>query len=264
MNFKNKTVWITGASSGIGEALAYEFNKQGAHLILSARREDALLKVKGNLTHKNIPCIIIPFDLAVEAEVNTAVAYMRSQVQKLDILINNGGVSQRALAEETAVAVDRALMEVNFFGAVALTKAVLPLMISQKQGHIAVISSMAGKFGFPMRTGYCASKHAVNGFFEALRAEIKKYNIAVTTICPGRINTNISINALTGQGNTFGKMVDSHLNAMPASVCAKKIVAAIEKKKKEKLIGSGEVFLYYIRKFAPWLFYKIVDKINPV
>ena len=182
---------------------------------------------------------------------------------KIDILINNGGISQRSLAIETPVDVDRKIMETNFFGAVALTKEVLPALVKDNGGNIVVISSVTGKFGFPLRTAYSASKHALQGFFEALRAELYDKNIKITIVSPGRIVTDISLNAITKNGTKHGVMDDGQAAGMPADVCAQKIISAVSKNKKELWIGGKEVLLIYIRKFLPPLFHMLARKVKP-
>jgi dehydrogenase/reductase SDR family protein 7B len=146
---------------------------------------------------------------------------------------------------------------------VALAKAVLPFMIKQQSGHITVVSSIAGKFGFYLRSTYSATKHALHGYFESLRLEVEKNNIKVLLVCPGKIKTNISNNAILADGNKHAKMDESHANAMTAKECAKKILYAIEHNKQEILIGRKEVLTVYIKRFFPSLLYKILRKQSP-
>jgi short-subunit dehydrogenase len=181
---------------------------------------------------------------------------------RVDILVNNAGMSQRSYAIETPLDNDRKIMELNFFSQVSITKMILPLMIHQKSGHIIQISSIVGKFGFPMRTSYSASKHAVQGFFESLRTELMDENIFVTIVSPGRIHTNISRNALTGDGSLHDEMDDGQANGMHATVCAQKIIKAIKSNRKEILIGNKELIMVYIRRFLPFLYYKLVKNIK--
>src|ERR1035437_8688220 len=206
--FKNKIVWITGASSGIGEALAKAFAAEGAKLILSARRIDELQRVKAELNLSEENCLILPLDLANTSNIDDLTQRVISKFQRIDILLNNGGVSQRSLTKETSLDIDRKIMEVNYFGTVALTKSVLPVMLKQKSGHIVVTSSISGKFGFYLRSAYSASKHALHGFFESLRMEIFNDNVKVLIVCPGKINTNISVNAITADGGKHNKIDD--------------------------------------------------------
>jgi short-subunit dehydrogenase len=178
----------------------------------------------------------------------------------VDILINNGGISQRSLAMKTPLDVDRMIMETNFFGTVSLTKAILPSMTERRSGRIAVISSLVGKFGTPLRSTYSASKHALHGFFESLRAEVWGLGIGVTLVCPGFIRTNISINALTGDGSPQGSMDEAQAHGMPPDACARKIIAAVKKGKPEVYIGGKELMGVYIKRFAPGLFGRIIRK----
>ena len=190
---------------------------------------------------------------------------MNEVVQKyptIDYLLLNGGVSQRSLAYDTPIEIDRKLMEINYFGNIALAKAVLPQMIRQQNGHIIVVSSIVGKFGFPLRSAYAASKHALHGFFETLRAEHKKDNIKVTIVIPGRVKTNISINALNKEGKQHGVLDSGQEKGISATSCSKQIIRAIKNNKKEQLIGGKELFMVKIRKYIPCLFYKIVSEVE--
>lgn len=258
----NKVIWLTGASSGIGEALAYQLSKKGARLILSSRRKEELERVKGNCPSHSQPGIsIIPLDLeqpdTLEVSTQTAIQIFGH----VDMLINNGGVSQRSFIADTSLAVYRRLMEVNYFGAIALTKHLLPHFIHRKQGHFVNITSLTAKFGTPYRSGYAASKHALHGFFEALRAEHHKDNIKVSMICPGFIRTSLTLSALTADGTPLNKMDEAQFKGRPADWCARKIVAAIEKNKEEVYIGGREVFGIYLKRFFPGIFSKIIRKI---
>ena len=221
MSFKNKVVWITGASSGIGEALAYEFASQGARLVLSARRKEALEKVAANCpvgTTTWIEAVDISHFDQLPKIVNSVI----SKTGRIDILINNAGMSQRALAKETDFEVDKRLIDVNLLGTIALTKAVLPHMLRQKSGRFVVISSLMGKFASPLRSSYAAAKHGLHGFFDALRMELIDDNIGVTMVCPGFIKTDISKNALVGDGSPQNSMDDGQENGMSPSELAKK------------------------------------------
>lgn len=259
---RNKVIWLTGASSGIGEALAYELASKGARLILSARRKEELQRVKGNCTVDAQPGIsILPLDLSQADTLKLSTEAAIQLFGHIDILINNGGISQRSLIAETALSVDRRIMEVNFFSAVALTKYLLPHFIQRKQGHLVNISSLTGKFATPYRSAYAASKHALHGFFDALRAEHFKDNILVTMICPGFIHTPITLSALTGNGTPLNKMDEAQFKGKPADWCARKIVSAIEREKEEVYIGGREVFAVYMKRFFPGLFSRVIRKV---
>ena len=263
MTIKDKIIWITGASSGIGKALAIEAAKEGAKLILSARNKEALLAVQQLCLQHTPDCQVLPLDLTDTGKLPQLTHEALGFFKRIDVLVNNGGISQRSLVEETDLTVDRKIMEVDYFGAVALTKSVLPHMLQQKSGHIVVISSVTGIFGFPLRSAYAAAKHALHGFFETLRAEVVNRNVRVTIVCPGRIKTHISYHALTKDGKEHGKMDEGQAKGIPADVCARKILTAVKKGKKEIYIARGELVLIYLKRFFPTLFYNIVTKIKP-
>lgn len=259
--FKNKRVWITGASAGIGEALALAFAQQGAHLILSARKEPELQRVAAAATAAGAASVLVqPLDLAQHDDLPALAEKVLRQVGKVDVLVNNGGISQRALALDTALDVDKKLMNVNYFGTVALTKAVLPTMLTHQLGHIVTITSLTGKFGSPYRSSYAAAKHALHGFFDSLRAELSHTPIRVTLICPGFIKTNVSVNALTGDGASLGVMDDAQANGMLPEVLAQKILRTIERGKEEAYFGGKEVLGVYLKRFFPAYFSKVLRK----
>ncbi len=259
--YHNKIIWITGASSGIGRALAIEFSRQGASLILSARNNEALIETRSLCAdHKNVKLLTLDLQEIQTFEEKTKEAI--SLFDGLDILINNGGVSQRGFANETPLVVDRKIFEINYFGTIGLTKAVLPYFIKNKKGQIAVTSSVVGKFGSPVRTAYAASKHALHGFFDSLRAELYDENIGVTIICPGPINTAISENALTASGDKQNKKDEAIAGGMNPEVLAKKYIKALKKNKREAWIGKKEVFAIYVKRFFPGLFARIIRNVK--
>jgi short-subunit dehydrogenase len=260
-SLNNKVVWLTGASSGIGEALAYQFAGKGAKLILSARRKKELERVKGNCAKETQPNIrVLPLDLSQPSTLMLCTEAAVQMFGHIDILINNGGISQRGLIKDTNLDVDRKLMEINYFGAVALTKYLLPHFIRQKHGHYVVVSSLTGKFGTPYRSGYAASKHALHGFYDAVRAEHFNDGIKVTMICPGFIRTNLTYQALTGDGSPLNKMDEAQYKGKSPSWCASKIVVAIRRQKQEVYIGGREVLAVYIKRFFPKIFSFVIRK----
>ena len=263
MNFADKCIWITGASSGIGEALATEWALYKPILILSGRNVEKLNAVKEKCESKGAACLVVLLDLTNPVSIDEAALKVFSVHPKIDILVNNGGISQRSLAVETPIEIDRSIFETNFFGAITLTKKVLPSMVKNNNGHIVVISSIVGKFGFPLRTGYAATKHALQGYFESLRAELKVNNIKVTLVSPGRIHTNISVNAIDKNGKKHGVMDDAQAKGMPADKCARKIIHAVNVYKKDILVGRTELIMYYIHKYLPFLYYRLAPKIKP-
>lgn len=259
-----KVIWLTGASSGIGEALAHELSHKGAKLILSSRRKEELERVKGNCspdTHQNIR--ILPLDLS-QSETLALSAEAAIQVfGHIDILINNGGISQRSLAKDTLVEVDRKVMEVDYFGTIALTKNLIPHFIKRKSGHFVIVSSVMGKIGTPYRSAYAGAKHALHGFFDSLRAELWKESedIHVTLVCPGWIRTNVTLNALTGDGSKLNEMDPTTDKGMQPRDLARRMVRAIEKQREEVYIGgSKERWAILVNQYFPRLFSKIVRK----
>lgn len=260
MKFKSKTIWITGASSGIGRAMALAFSKQGANLILSARNEEKLNEVKEKCQNPN-QVDVLPLDLTeydtFEEKVKTALAFFNG----VDILINSGGISQRALARDTALNVDRTIFEVNYFGTIGLTKALIPHFINKNSGQIVVISSVVGKIGTPLRSSYAGSKHALHGFYDSLRAELYDNNISVTLICPGFVNTDVSRNALTGDGSKQNKLDNATAKGLNPDNFAKIALKAIAQKRQEIVIGgSMEKLAVYVKRFFPRLLSNIIRK----
>ncbi|QKG80341.1 SDR family oxidoreductase [Tenuifilum thalassicum] len=263
VSFKNRLVWITGASSGIGRELALLLAEEGAHLILSSNDPKELSKVADECREFTSFCQEYPFDLSKPEEVNSTAETVVNTFGNIYLLINNGGISQRSLVKDTPVEIDRRIMEIDYFSYVILTKAVLPGMIEAGEGFIAATSSISGKFGFPLRSAYAAAKHAIQGFFETLRAEAKPHNISVTIAYPGRIQTNISLHAIDSKGNKHGVMDPGQQNGMPARECAKRYIRAIKKRKPEVYIGKSEILMVHIKRLFPRLFFRIVTKIKP-
>ena len=254
----DKVVWITGGSSGIGEALAYELATKNCKLILSARNREALEIVKSKCSNTEV--IILPFDLVDFDNAKNHVEKAIAAFGKIDVLINNGGVSQRSLIIETDFEVDKKLIEVDYLGTVALTKALLPHFIKNKKGHFVTVTSLMGKFGSPYRSGYCGAKHALHGFFDVLRMEHQKDNINVTLVCPGFIQTNVAKNALTADGSKQNIDDTATQNGMPTSVFAKKFVESVESEKFEVYIGGKEIMGVYLKRFFPkWLHYFVLN-----
>lgn len=260
MHFNNKNVWITGASSGIGEQLAYSCVKRGASVILSSRDKFKLENVQKKCKDLGGECLVYPMDLSDKQQVAEVADEVIDQVKTIDLLINNGGVSQRSTAVETSQEVERKIIETNFFGAVTLTKKVLPIMLKNGGGHIAVTSSITGKFGFKLRSSYAASKHALHGYFESLRLELADNNISITIACPGFIKTEISKSALSKDGLKHEKMDEGQQGGMSAETCSERYIKAIEKNKKEVLIGGNELMMVYLKRFFPYLFNKIASR----
>ena len=258
-----KRIWITGASSGIGEALTYQLAEKGNSLIISARRSDELQRVKSNCSEKSQPNIhVLPLDLSDLASLDEVGKKALQIFDGIDVLVNNGGISQRSLVSETDFEVDQRIMNVNFLSAVKLTKIVLPSMIKQNQGHILLTSSLVGKFGTPMRSTYSASKHALHGFFEALAAENWERNVFVTLFCGGYIKTNVSLNAVKADGSPMNKMDTNQTQGKTAASAATAMIKAAEANKQEVYFGGKEVMGIYLKRFVPSLLSKIVRKMK--
>ena len=260
--FNGKIAWITGGSSGIGEALVKTFAKYGATVIASSNDAAGLERVKNECSEneKNIHCV--PFDLTDSSAIESVVCEQIKKFGKIDFLINIGGVSQRSTITETPLWLDRKVFEINYFGTIAVIKAILPYMINQKSGHILATSSISGRFGFPLRSAYSASKQALHGFIETLYLENKKNNIRASVIIPGRVITSISIHALTSSGKEHGKLDDGQAKGITPEKAALQIIKGIKRNKREILVGSGELMMLHIRRYFPWLFFRIADKIK--
>ena len=259
-DLNNKRVWITGASDGIGKALAIQMAEAGSKIILTARSVDKLEAVKNSLSGDGH--MVYPMDLLKVDLIHDAVEEVLSKVGTIDILVNNAGISQRSLTKETTLEVDRKIMEINHFSKVAMTKAILPHMISRQQGMIVSISSVAGKIGAPMRSAYCAAKHAIIGFMDTLRAEIHQDNIKIMIVTPGSVQTNVSKNALEGDGKKHNVTDPAIANGIPVDECARAIIKGIRNEKPELLIArSKEKMAVYLRRFYPKLLFKMMTKV---
>ena len=255
----DKTIWITGASSGIGKALAYELSKLGCFLVVSARNEEQLLILKNKCPHPD-RVHVLPLDLADYKGMEEKVQHAISTAGQIDILINNAGISQRSLILDTDIEVYKKLVDINYLGTVALTKAILPQFIKQRNGHFVTVTSLMGKFGSPYRSGYCGAKHALHGFFDVLRMEHEQDGIQVTLICPGFVNTKVAINALTGTGQKQMSNDTATENGLDPTIFAKKMIKAISQQKFEAYIGKKEVMGVYLKRFLPRLLHKVVLK----
>ncbi|UKN02571.1 SDR family oxidoreductase [Paracrocinitomix mangrovi] len=256
--FKGKTIWITGASSGIGKQLAIQLNALGANVIISARRVERLTYIDDHC-----PCrenmTVVPLDLTNHESVVNAVKKVES-LGSLDLLIHNAGIAQKGLVIENEIAIDRQVMETNFFGTVDLTKEVMPIFLKQKKGWFAVVTSIAGVVGVPGRSGYSASKHALHGYFDSLRAELIDCDLNVTIIMPGFIKTNITKKELTGHGKAYGKLEKSHALGMDPDKAAKKIIKRLKPSRQNIIVGGFEVTSVYIQRIFPKLYNFIVRR----
>lgn len=258
-SFSNAVIWITGASSGIGEAVAVELARnQHVRLVLSARRIDELRRVATltGLAESNV--LVLPMDMNDTDSFPTCVRTIYERFGRIDYVFQNAGITQRSTVADTDFSVYKQLMDVNFFGVVALTKAVLPGMLAQGNGHFVVTSSVAGKLGTKQRSGYCASKHALHGFFDSLRAETHATGLRVTLVCPGYIHTPISTNALNASGHKHGKMDENQEKGMNVGEFAKRLLRAVRQGKEEVYIGGKETYGIYLKRFLPGLLSRIV------
>lgn len=250
---QDQVVWITGASSGIGEALALAFAERGAQVIISSRRKEALEAVRAKSPQAE-KMTVIPLDMTDTPQIAIRAQEVLQLFGKVDILVNNAGISQRSLVKDTPLEIDRKVMEVDFFGTVALTKALLPAMLQQKNGRILVVSSLTGKFGTPLRSAYAAAKHALHGFFDSLRAEVHDAGIQVMLICPGFIKTDVSVNAITADGSKHAKMDDKQAGGMAPADLAERIIKAMLRNKEEAYFGGYELLGIYLKRFFPRVF----------
>lgn len=258
---QGEVIWITGASSGIGEALAHLLARRGARLILSSRREEALRRVRDACAHPERH-LVLPLDLGEPETLEAAAARALAHAGRIDVIVHNGGVSQRSRAEETALEVDRRVMEVDYFGAVALTKALLPSMLERGSGRIVVVSSLVGKIATPLRSGYSAAKHALHGFFDSLRAEVHDRGVRVTLVCPGFIRTRLSFDALTGDGTPQGTLDRAQAEGMSPETCARRIARALDRGRDEVLIGGKEIWAVRLERLFPALFRHLIRRVR--
>ena len=265
-HFKNKVIWITGASSGIGASLAVELSAYNCKLILSGRNQAALQAVKNNcigLPQENIR--LLPFDLKESENIPAITEQAIGLFGEIDITILNGGIAQRSLTKDTTLAVDRELMEVDYFSCIAITKSLLPHLMERNKGQIVVVSSVMGIIGTPFRSGYAAAKHALHGFYDSLRAELwyKYKGITVTIVAPGWVRTNITMNALSGDGSRLQSMDRATEKGMDPEKFAKKMVRAIAGKKNLAIIGGvKERFAVWLQRYFPELFIRLVRVMN--
>lgn len=262
MNLTDKVVWVTGASSGIGEAICYELMKYNCKVVLSARRESELLRVKAAMRISEENVLILPIDLEKSKEAESWTNKVMERFGRIDVLINNGGISQKSLVEETTEEVERKVMEINYFGNVLLAKAVSKIMKKQQSGKIVVTTSILGKFGLPFHSTYAAAKHALYGFYDSFRLELKKDNVSILLVSPGFINTNVAVNSITGDGTTLNEDSPAQINGMKTNVFAQKLIRAIKSDRNHIYIGSKELLSIPFKTFFPNLFYSIMLKLS--
>lgn len=261
MSLRGRVVWVTGASSGIGEALALALVAEGARVIVSARRRDRLDALRARAARPD-DVHVLPLDVADTAAAPVAVNDAIAAFGGVDVMIHNAGISQRSLAADTGLDVDRRVMEVNYFGPVALTKALLPHMLARRSGRFVVVSSVVGYVGTPERSAYAASKHALHGFFDSLRAEVFASGLRVTLVCPGFVATDITLSALRGDGSPLGVRAEKNAGGLSPEACARAIVRAIERDREEVYVGGREIAGIYLRRFAPAVLSRLVRSVK--
>lgn len=247
-----KVVLITGASSGIGRALAFSFGKTGAALVLCGRSPEPLQAVGDELRQAGIDNLTVQADVSVEADTKRLVEAAIARYGRLDVVINNAGVTMRSLVIDTDPDVIRKVMDINFMGTVNVTRYALPYVL-QTKGSIVGISSIAGYRGLPVRSGYSASKFAMNGYLEALRTELLHTGVHVLTACPGFTASNIRFSALNGSGQVTGETVRDESRMMSADACAERIRRAVETRKRELILTGQGKLTVWLNKLFPGL-----------
>lgn len=260
--YENKVVWVTGASSGIGAEMVKKLATQNAKIILSARRKSKLEELAQSLNIEKENYLVLPLDLAKPETFDQAVNEVVENFGKIDILINNAGLAYKAFGEKTLEEVDRQIMEVNYFGPMLLTKKALPFLKKNKNSQVVLVSSILGDFGLPLVSAYAAAKHALHGYFDSLRYEVEKYNMYITLVTPGFINTEITFNSLTESGESYNQNSDAQAKGMDAGKCAQKILKAVSKQKRFYRVGGIEIYMPLFEFFFPKIFYIIMKKLH--
>ncbi len=261
-SLEGKVVWITGASSGIGKALAAECALQGAQVVLSARRLEELEKVRISLLNPDHH-ISVAMDITDDAQVRHAYEQVLDEKGRIDWLINNAGLSQRALIADTTMQTERAIMEIDYFSQVFLTKLVLPTFLAQKSGRIAYISSVAGLLGTQYRASYSAAKAAIHMWANSLRAEVAQDGVNVSVIFPGFVKTNVSFNALNGAGKAQAHQDEAIENGLEADDFAQKTVSALLKGQEYIVVGGRKEKLgVLVSRLSPSTLYKMIRKMK--
>lgn len=257
-----KVVWITGASSGLGKALAKECALQGADVILTARRYEELEKVRVTLLNPERH-VSVCADITDESQVRHVYAQVLAAKGRIDWLINNAGLSQRALIQDTTMQTERAIMEVDYFSQVFLTKTVLPTFIAQKSGRIAFVSSVAGLLGTQYRASYSAAKAAIHMWANSLRAEVAQDGVEVSVIFPGFVKTNVSFNALNGEGKPQGHQDEAIENGLEPDLFAQTTVSALLAGEEYIVVGGAKEKLgVWVSRLSPSTLYKMIRKMK--
>jgi dehydrogenase/reductase SDR family member 7B len=260
MDYTDQLIWITGASSGIGEALAKAFSRRGARLVLTARNTDELARVRSECAHPD-KTWTYQLDMLDQERMPALAAQVLAELGPVSVLINNAGITSRGLVKDTLLEVDKKVMEVNYFGTIALTKALLPSMAEQQKGLIVTVSSVIGKFGTAMRSSYAASKHALHGFFDSLRGEVWQDGIRIVMVVPGYVSTPITLRGLKGDGSPMKVIGQGQQEGIPADEFAERFLRALDSRKEEILIGGlREMSGVYLKRFFPRLLSRVLRK----
>ena len=264
MNVSGKTFWITGAASGMGKAVSIGLAQSGIRIIISDRDKEGLMATAKTITEVGGSCRVEQLDMSNTSSIFETAQRVINDGEKIAGLYQFAGISQRSLVVDTPIENDRKIMEVNFFGVIALTKAILPSMIKNGGGQLSATSSLVGKFGFPYRSAYSSSKHALHGFFESLLSENSKHGIKVSMLIPGRVQTNISKFALNADGSEHGKIDPGQANGISTEKAAQKIINGLKKEKKEIWVGGTEMNMLHVKRFLPRLYYYLATRIKPM
>ncbi len=272
MKLAGKYIWITGSSGGIGLAMAIQAIHQGASMIVicgsNSEKLNKAAAICRDLAQERgreaAQILELCFDISKTCELKKAVEFYWQHCDRLDILVHNAGMSQRSPMLCTDIEVERYLMQVNYWGAVELTKLLLPRMLEKKRCYIGVTSSVTGLFGVPLRTTYCASKHALNGYFMALQTEYYRRGLRVTLLCPGKINTDISKSALTGDGSPLGIVEKGHERGISAKRCAVTFWSALKRGRLICYAVCSEAFAIFLHRLSPQLGSSLIRKVLPL
>ena len=260
LNLKDKTALVTGGGTGIGQSIALHLAQEGCHLVLTGLGLDDLNKTKELCEQYGVRAYATETQLDDYKSIDRLYDYVMEQGLSIDLFVLNAGISQREKALDTDISVDEKILKIDFLSGVYLVKKFKEMIQSKDHVQFSVTTSLSGLFGFPLRSAYCAAKHALFGFYESL--ELEYDNINVTFLIPGRINTQISKSALHGDGTAHAKMDAGQANGLSVEKCGKIAVRAIKRQKHRKLIGRKELLMAYIHKYCLPLYYRLSKRIS--